>query len=273
MNVFSVVKRKAPTGFVSIVSVTSPVESKWRFNILFYTLRDSTSNQCYWTQKLYDWKQSSIPFSVSSRKTKIVIQNFKFEFLIICIRLQKLWVEVEVSNKWIGNNMKNHAPEVNTAGLILQWFNNTSKKMVTEVQSIDIGSTNDNSIYSSHLGVGVADSPYTNDGNPKKKSKKELEQERLSYAEAIRLEEQINEEQRAQIERDEEIARQWDEEERQRAMDEAKSAKKIDWNDPSVIRYHTQKLKPKTVSQARRNMIKYLKNQGNYKISDFKGMS
>ncbi|GKB92210.1 hypothetical protein Tco_0964482, partial [Tanacetum coccineum] len=43
------------------------------------------------------------------------------------------------------------------------------------------------------------------------------EQERLSYAEAIRLEEQMNEEQRAQIARDEEIARQWDEEERQRA--------------------------------------------------------
>ncbi|GJT94289.1 hypothetical protein Tco_1083134 [Tanacetum coccineum] len=56
-------------------------------------------------------------------------------------------------------------------------------------------------------------------------------------------------------------------------MAEAKSTKKIDWNDPSVIRYHTQKMKPKTVAQARKNMIKYLKNQGNYKISDFKGMS
>ncbi|GJS30409.1 hypothetical protein Tco_0491029 [Tanacetum coccineum] len=89
---------------------------------------------------------------------------------------------------------------------------------------------------------------------PKKKSKKALSRQ-------------------AQIARDEEIARQWDEEERQRAMDEAKSAKKIDWNDPSVIRYHSQKMKPKTVAQARRNMIKYLKNQGNYKISDFKGMS
>ncbi|GKB05638.1 putative reverse transcriptase domain-containing protein [Tanacetum coccineum] len=43
---------------------------------------------------------------------------------------------------------------------------------------------------------------------PKKKSKKDLEQERLSYAEAIRLEEQMNKEQRAQIARDEEIARQ-----------------------------------------------------------------
>ncbi|GJT53260.1 hypothetical protein Tco_0988314 [Tanacetum coccineum] len=53
---------------------------------------------------------------------------------------------------------------------------------------------------------------------PKKKSKKELEQERLSFAEAIRLQEQMDEEQRAQIARDEEIARQWDEEEGQRAM-------------------------------------------------------
>ncbi|GJS02763.1 hypothetical protein Tco_0319271 [Tanacetum coccineum] len=77
---------------------------------------------------------------------------------------------------------------------------------------------------------------------PKKKSKKDLEQERLSYAEAIRLEEQMNEEQRAQIARDEEIARQWDEEERKRAMDEAKTTKKIDWNDPSVIRYHSLKM-------------------------------
>ncbi|GJW09337.1 hypothetical protein Tco_1575164 [Tanacetum coccineum] len=48
--------------------------------------------------------------------------------------------------------------------------------------------------------------------------------------------EQMNEEQKAHIARDEEIARQWDEEERQRAMSEAKSTKKIDWNDPSVIR-------------------------------------
>ncbi|GKA76520.1 hypothetical protein Tco_0782981 [Tanacetum coccineum] len=86
---------------------------------------------------------------------------------------------------------------------------------------------------------------------PKKKSKKELEQERLSFAEAIRLQEQMNEEKRAQITRDEEIARQWDEEERQRAMSEAKSTKKIDWNDPSVIWYHALKMKTKTIAQIR----------------------
>ncbi|GJR92374.1 hypothetical protein Tco_0264548 [Tanacetum coccineum] len=56
-------------------------------------------------------------------------------------------------------------------------------------------------------------------------SKKELEQERLSYAEALRLEEQMNEEQRAQIAKDAEIARQWEEEEKKKAMDEAKTAK------------------------------------------------
>ncbi|GKF06795.1 hypothetical protein Tco_0037463 [Tanacetum coccineum] len=55
----------------------------------------------------------------------------------------------------------------------------------------------------------------------------------------------MNEEQIAQIARDEDIARQWDEEERKRAMDAAESTKKIDWNDPSVIRYHSLKMKPK----------------------------
>ncbi|GJZ78939.1 hypothetical protein Tco_0643776 [Tanacetum coccineum] len=78
------------------------------------------------------------------------------------------------------------------------------------------------------------------ESEPMKKSKKELEQERLSFAEAITLEEQMNEEQRAQIARDEEIARQWDEEERQRAMSESMSTKKIDWNGPSVIRETTR---------------------------------
>ncbi|GJU24610.1 hypothetical protein Tco_1163231 [Tanacetum coccineum] len=52
-----------------------------------------------------------------------------------------------------------------------------------------------------------------------------------------------------------------------------KLQKKIDWNDPSVLRYHSLKLKPKSIAQARRNMVKYLKNQGNFKMTDFKGMS
>ncbi|GJZ79785.1 hypothetical protein Tco_0644622 [Tanacetum coccineum] len=42
---------------------------------------------------------------------------------------------------------------------------------------------------------------------PEKKSKKLLEQERLGLEEAIRLQEQVDEEERAQKARDEEIAR------------------------------------------------------------------
>ncbi|GKE37838.1 hypothetical protein Tco_1461243, partial [Tanacetum coccineum] len=108
---------------------------------------------------------------------------------------------------------------------------------------------------------------------PKKKSKKELEQERLSFAEAIRLEEQMNEEQRAQIARDEEIARQWDEEERQRAMAEAKSSKQIDWNDPSVIRIGALEDDLKKIKNTYSSAYTKLILRGNYKISDFKGMS
>ncbi|KAI3523304.1 hypothetical protein L1887_01365 [Cichorium endivia] len=45
--------------------------------------------ESYWTQKLYDWKQSSIPFPSSSRKCKIVIQLLKIVSLSICIGFQK----------------------------------------------------------------------------------------------------------------------------------------------------------------------------------------
>ncbi|GJR60883.1 hypothetical protein Tco_1503045 [Tanacetum coccineum] len=69
------------------------------------------------------------------------------------------------------------------------------------------------------------------ESEPKKKSKKELEQERLSFAEAIRLEEQMNEEQRAQIARDEEIARQWDVEELYRLVKEKYSASRLEGYD------------------------------------------
>ncbi|GJZ62662.1 hypothetical protein Tco_0618799 [Tanacetum coccineum] len=40
--------------------------------------------ETYWTQKLFDWKHSSLPFSFS-RRWKIVIQNIKFLTLSFCI--------------------------------------------------------------------------------------------------------------------------------------------------------------------------------------------
>ncbi|GJU06495.1 MAK10-like protein [Tanacetum coccineum] len=87
------------------------------------------------------------------------------------------------------------------------------------------------------------------------------------------LQEQVDEEERAQVARDEEIARQLLALNEERVTTDPKTTKDINWNDPSVQKYWDLKNKPKTVSQARRNMVKYLKNQGNYKISDFKGMS
>ncbi|GJS88143.1 hypothetical protein Tco_0770779 [Tanacetum coccineum] len=108
---------------------------------------------------------------------------------------------------------------------------------------------------------------------PVKKSKKLLEQERLGLEEAIRLQEKIDEEERAQVARDEEIARQLLALDEERVTTDPKTTKDIDWNDPSVQKYWNLKNKPKSEAQARKNMIVYLKNQSNYKMKDFKGMS
>ncbi|GJX93182.1 ribonuclease H-like domain-containing protein [Tanacetum coccineum] len=108
---------------------------------------------------------------------------------------------------------------------------------------------------------------------PVKKSKKLLEQERLGLEEAIRLQEKIDEEERAQVARDEEIARQLLALDEERVTTDPKTTKDIDWNDPSVQKYWDKKNKPKSEAQARKNMIVYLKNQSNYKMKDFEGMS
>ncbi|GJU40184.1 hypothetical protein Tco_1193141 [Tanacetum coccineum] len=63
---------------------------------------------------------------------------------------------------------------------------------------------------------------------PKKKSKKLLEQERLGLEEVIRLQEQVDEEERAQIARDEEISRQLLALDEERATSEPKTTKDID---------------------------------------------
>ncbi|GJV87481.1 hypothetical protein Tco_1531419 [Tanacetum coccineum] len=96
---------------------------------------------------------------------------------------------------------------------------------------------------------------------PEKKSKKLLELERLGLEEAIRLQEQVDEEERAQVARDEEIARQLLALDKERVTTETKTTKDIDWNDPSVQRYWDMKNKPKSKAQVRKNMVVYLKNQ------------
>ncbi|GJZ41483.1 hypothetical protein Tco_0588369, partial [Tanacetum coccineum] len=72
---------------------------------------------------------------------------------------------------------------------------------------------------------------------PEKKSKKLLEQERLGLEEAIRLQKQVNEEEKAQIARDEKIARQLLALDEERVTSEPKTTKDIDWNDPLVQKY------------------------------------
>ncbi|GJS84909.1 hypothetical protein Tco_0751450 [Tanacetum coccineum] len=78
------------------------------------------------------------------------------------------------------------------------------------------------------------------DESIQKKSKKQLEKERLSHEEAIKLQEHINEEERKRIARDAEIAKQLQEEydKAGKKEDVAKvdTAHVIDWNDPSIIR-------------------------------------
>ncbi|GJX73808.1 hypothetical protein Tco_0312403 [Tanacetum coccineum] len=109
------------------------------------------------------------------------------------------------------------------------------------------------------------------------KSKKQVQEERLGHEEAIRLQEQIDEEERKRITRDAEIAKQMQEEYdkagKKEAVTEVDTAHVIDWNDPSVIRYHALQNRPRSVAEVRKNMMVYLKNQGGYMMKDFKGKS
>ncbi|GKD09314.1 hypothetical protein Tco_1188999 [Tanacetum coccineum] len=49
--------------------------------------------------------------------------------------------------------------------------------------------------------------------------------------------------------------------------------KVINWNDPDVLRYHAVQNIPFSKDEVIKNMCTYLKNQGGYKMSHFKGMS
>ncbi|GJU99871.1 hypothetical protein Tco_0574345 [Tanacetum coccineum] len=92
------------------------------------------------------------------------------------------------------------------------------------------------------------------------KSKKQEQEERLVHEEVIRLQEQINEEERKRIARDAKIAKQLQEEYdkagKKEAVTEVDTAHVIDWNDPSVIRYHALQNRPRSVAEVRKNMMK-----------------
>ncbi|GJS77965.1 putative ribonuclease H-like domain-containing protein [Tanacetum coccineum] len=95
----------------------------------------------------------------------------------------------------------------------------------------------------------------------------------------IKLQEQINEEERQRIDRDAEIAKQLQEEsdkarQEQEVVAEADQPLIMIVIDPnSVLRYHALQNRSFTVAEVRKNMCMYLKNQGRYKQIHFKGMS
>ncbi|GKG56033.1 hypothetical protein Tco_0577108, partial [Tanacetum coccineum] len=61
--------------------------------------------------------------------------------------------------------------------------------------------------------------------------------------------------------------------ERQEVTAGTTQTQNIDWSDLSVIRYHAQLNRPYSVAEVRKNMVRYLINQGGYKQRHFKGMS
>ncbi|GJV75578.1 hypothetical protein Tco_1507162 [Tanacetum coccineum] len=99
-----------------------------------------------------------------------------------------------------------------------------------------------------------------------RKTKKQLEQERLGHEEAIRLQEQINKEERQMIAKDAEIAKELQEE-----IDIARQEQEKYYLAQAL---ELQKeLDNRKEAEVRKNMCMYLKNQGGYKQSYFKRMS
>ncbi|GJZ55570.1 putative ribonuclease H-like domain-containing protein, partial [Tanacetum coccineum] len=163
--------------------------------------------------------------------------------------------EKEISTANISVSTASSTPEVSTAAKNLVYTRRSAEKRKDKGKAI-----------------------MKEDESVQKKAKKQLEQERLGHEEAIRLQEQINEEERQRIDRDAEIAKQLQEEsdkarQEQEVVAEADQAHDIDWSDPSVLRYHALQNRSFTVAEVRKNMCMYLKNQGRYKQIHFKGMS
>ncbi|GKC80037.1 hypothetical protein Tco_1130811, partial [Tanacetum coccineum] len=81
----------------------------------------------------------------------------------------------------------------------------------------------------------------------------EQEQERINFEAALELQRKLDE--------------------REGVTAEATQAPVIDWSDPAVLRSHILHNRPYSSAEVRKNMVMYLKNQGGYKMSFFKGMS
>ncbi|GJW29371.1 hypothetical protein Tco_0046246 [Tanacetum coccineum] len=112
---------------------------------------------------------------------------------------------------------------------------------------------------------------------PKKLKKKEMIQighdEELAqklHAEELVKDTARQEQERYDFEKALELQKQLDEREKVVAKSQARD---IDWSDPAVLRYHAVQNRSFSIAEVRKNMCIYLKNQGGYKQSHFKGMS
>ncbi|GJX93082.1 hypothetical protein Tco_0347668 [Tanacetum coccineum] len=111
-------------------------------------------------------------------------------------------------------------------------------------------------------------------------TKLQQRQERAGFEAAIRLQEQFDEEERQRLARQEEekydlekaleLQKQLDE--REEVVAKVNQAHDIDWSDPAVLRYQAVQNRSFSIAEVRKNMCIYLKNQGGYKQSHFKGM-
>ncbi|GJU77047.1 hypothetical protein Tco_1274117 [Tanacetum coccineum] len=72
---------------------------------------------------------------------------------------------------------------------------------------------------------------------------------------------------------DEELAQKLYADELAKAAAREEQERFINWSDPAVLRYHAIQNRPLSKDEVRKNMCTYLKNQGGYKQSQFKGMS
>ncbi|GJW90754.1 putative ribonuclease H-like domain-containing protein [Tanacetum coccineum] len=125
------------------------------------------------------------------------------------------------------------------------------------VSAADVSTTSD---LESTTGVKAKDKgkAIMHESEPPKKIKKKearfkAEQERIDFETALELQKKLDE--------------------REEVTAKVDQAHDIDWSDPSLLRYHTLQNRPYSVAEVRKNMCLYLKDQGGFKMSHFKGVS
>nr|GEW25893.1 hypothetical protein [Tanacetum cinerariifolium] len=90
------------------------------------------------------------------------------------------------------------------------------------------------------------------------------------HAEELAKETTRQEQEKYNLEKALQLQKQLDQ--REEDVDKGDQTQVIDWNDPEVLRYHALQNRVFSKAKVRKNMCTYLKNQGGYKQSYFKGM-